>query len=393
MGHGNFTISSIGKSCLSLAALFCFAGCGASDGDGTDTVTEIAQPEMAQSLFDVNMYPLNKLVCDPFDPGSNPEETNKGLRTEIFYREASQPKWTSVNSYIEKGTKSSKTLFFSDLNVPTRLFSEGFPTESGGIVENDQGDPLFEYFALKTETSLKLGSDDEPGLYEFAVLSDDGFVWTYRDKDGVYKTLVDNDGNNPTRMGCGVATIEMTKETEIIMEMRYYQGPRYHIAHVPMWRKVEESSGRVGESECGKAGNSRYFDPNNNSKPTNVYKGLLQRGWKPLDSENYFLPAVALFNPCVTGVAPVISGMDVNESFEGVGVLVTWNTDIPATSQVRIVNVATGVEQLTTSDNFLRTSHQVLIENLEQGQQYLLQAVSVSDTFGKGISQPVTINY
>lgn len=350
-------------------------------------VEEIASKEL--KTFDVNMYALNKLVCDPFDGGpSNPGDPNygRGLKANLYYLQDNQPRYQHVLEYINNGFKADQFLFFTQLNIPTRMFNTGFPTESGSLVKRDDGSMLYEYFALRLSSVIHLSAADEEGDYELAILSDDGAVMRLRGTDGNYQTVVDNDGDHPTKLGCG-STITMTRSSQRLMQLDYYQGPRYHISVIPMWRKKTAST--QPEPLCGQSGNNLFFNENT-SAPQAAYNALLSRGWKPLNMNNYSLPASTIFNPCEPGIAPMIIGFNVEDMVDGV-VVARWYTDIPATSQLRYVDMATGVEQLTLADNELRTEHEVVITALKPGRQYLFQGVSISDTYGKTLSSPITL--
>ena len=341
------------------------------------------------NTFDVNLYALNKTVCDPFDGGpSNPGDPNygRGLKASLYYLQDSQPRYQHVLDYINQGTKADQHLFFTKLNVPTRMFSVGFPTESGSLVKRDDGVVLQEYFALRLSSVIHLGPNDAEGDYELAILSDDGAIMRLRGADGNYETIVNNDGDHPTKLGCG-STITMTKQTQRLMQFDYYQGPRYHISVIPMWRK--KTAGMTAEPLCGQSGNNLFFNENT-SAPQAAYNALLSRGWKPLTMDNYSLPASTIFNPCEPGVAPTIVGFTVEDKADGL-VVARWYTDMPATSQLRYVDMSTGAEELTLSDNQLRTQHEVVVNALKPGTQYLFQGVSISDSYGKAISSPITL--
>ncbi|MBC86066.1 MAG: hypothetical protein CL677_02715 [Bdellovibrionaceae bacterium] len=375
----------------SFAALAYLTGCTEPNGSTPKAVLTEDATEGPLSAYDVNQHKLNQIVCDPFDGGGN-TTFNGGIQADLYYRGAGQERYYDVMKYIEYGQKSSKTLFFSDINVPTRLWTAGFPTETGEVIQDDSGEDLHEYFALDMKTIIQLGPDDEPGLYELALLSDDGSILKMRNSQGIYEVVVDNDGDHPTRFGCSSVAIELTQETEIPTLMHYYQGPRQHIALIPMWRKINSPDEAGKDPQCGKTGNTLYFDYNNNSAPKSAYLGLLERGWKPLDSDNYYIPNQAVYNPCVSGQAPVISGLDINEDIDNPGILrVAWVTDILATSQVRVVNLYTGEEIITDADNILRIDHVVAVEGLSKNTPYLIQAVSISETFGKSLSEAITI--
>lgn len=367
-----------------VALLIATQGClNSKDGKTTEVATN---PEVGPlAVFDTNMYPLNKVVCDPFDPGT--PGPNDGLFAQLYYRGQGQDRWYSATDFINQGQKSQQKLFFSALNVPTRAFSMGFPSETGASVMDDAGTVLNEYFALSFSSVLKLTSTDEEGEYEFALLSDDGAMMYVRDGDGVYQPIVSNDGDHPTRLGCG-QKMNLTHASELVVKLDYYQGPRYHISLIPMWRKITSST--VAETRCGQSGNDLFFDSNNNSQPKPAYNELLARGWKPIHADNWNLPAYAVFNPCTPGTTPVISDFVLSANVEGF-VAFSWHTNIPATGQLLIKNVATGEEILTVSDNRLLVDHFIAKTDLAVGTTYEIRAVSISADYGKTISNPITI--
>lgn len=340
------------------------------------------------SQFDMNRFAVNKLVCEPFD-GERPTDLVQGLHAKLWHLDSSQPRYKSVEQIINNGHESEQDLFFSEIIVPTRVFSLGFPKESGGIVQTDDGQDLVEYFALELNGGLRLGPDDPEGEYELALLSDDGSIMSVAQGDGPYHVVVHNDGDHQTKLGCG-QTLTFTKDTQYRVNFKYYQGPRNHIAIIPMWRPVTNAT--RSEPLCGREGNSLYFDYDNHSKPKQAYKDLLARGWKPIDKDNYLIPDDVGYNPCVDTPAPVITGLSI-EPLLGGAARVRWTTDIPATSQVRyFVTGTTDAETLTASDNILRTEHEVTIYGLTSDTNYTAQAISISNDYGKGFSDEVTFN-
>lgn len=103
------------------------------------------------------------------------------------------------------------TFLTSDLNVPTRNYTEGFPTpEMQAVVEN---------FAIRFRAELRV---NVPGMYTFELYSDDGSQLYINGK-----LVVDNDGIHATigrrgsiRLGTGMHPVEI----------HYFQGPRHAIA-------------------------------------------------------------------------------------------------------------------------------------------------------------------
>lgn len=371
-------------------SLVVLAGCSAKLEEAKQPTETLIAPDQI-TMLDVNVHPANKVVCDPFDDGGAPQ-INGGLLAQLFYLKPDQPRYSKVGDYIQHGHKSEQRLFFSSLNVPTRRFEVGFTTETGDVVRDDDQQVLNEYFAIKFVSILKLAPDQPEGLYELAVLSDDGAVLKLRDEDGIYKTVVDNDGNHPTRLGCGTELIEMKRDTEKPIEIQYYQGPRYHISAIVLMRPAQMSPDGMfaKEPSCGKTGNDTWFNSNKLSAPQKAYTDLLARGWRVLTKENYGLPNSAMFNPCVQGTAPKISNFRWVESSPS-SLWLSWETDIPATSQISYTEDGAATSQLTQADNRLRTSHSVVVTGLKRAQTYRVQAVSISETYGRAMSEPLMV--
>ncbi|PIS10171.1 MAG: hypothetical protein COT73_10815 [Bdellovibrio sp. CG10_big_fil_rev_8_21_14_0_10_47_8] len=372
---------SVSSGALALGLI----GCGHVGGFGELTAEDASAVSgaTAYSVYDLNKHPLNKTVCDPFS-GNTPPTPEQGIKASLFYSGIGVPRYYSAQNYIDQATPSVQSLFFTDMNVPTRMFSEGFSTQTSSVVQDDLGNKLIEFFGLKFETVLKLPDSLPEGDYELGILSDDGAV--ARVKMGeVWIDVINNDGDHPTRMGCSTQSIHFTRETRLPLELVYYQGPRYHIANVLMWRQASVAG---QDPLCGHLGNSYFFDPNQNSKPLQPYKDLLARGWQPIGEDSFQIPSEESYNPCVTGTVPVISEFRLAELFSFDAYL-SWKTDIPATSQVLISKVSTGEQILTATNNALVISHQIHIGNLEPGETYKVQAVSISADLGKSVSEEI----
>lgn len=339
--------------------------------------------------FDLNKHPMNKVVCDPFETG-NSTDPLMGVKASLHYKKAGQPAWTSVADYINQGQKSTRELFFSDLFVPTRMFDKGFATQSSETVKDDAGNKLIEYFALKFETNLVLSPLDPEGDYELSMLADDGAVVRVN-IDGVWKTIVNNDGTHPTRMGCATNLVPMVRGVSRPIEISYYQGPRYHIAHMLMW-KLSHPAELGKDAECGKEGNNYFFDPNNGSVPMAAYGRLFGRNWRPVHPENFQLSAGGQsYNPCTEGgVLPVISNVVVEEVL-ATDVVISFETDIPTASQVLYQKTGSTAINLTPADNQLRRVHRVQISGLTQGTEYRLQPVATGEDLGRTVGDAVMV--
>lgn len=392
------TSSRMFKVAMMLPAMLLAVGCEDIIGK-----SELDTLKHRFHIYDINAYPLNALVCDPF--GSTGQTSpQKGIKAELYYRSSGQPRYYSAVDYIANTTKLPETLFFTDMNVPTRSFDMGFSTQTNSVLKDDNGNLLIEYMALKMNTTIRLAPEDEEGVYEFAVLSDDGAIMKIKNGDN-WTTVVNNDGDHPTRLGCSTEEITMTRDTKLETEFMYYQGPRYHIANILLWRKLDSSSATNNpinnpntgmdpsnpeaglDPKCGHEGNNFWFDPNHESRPKEQFEKLLERGWKVVKADNYYLPERD-YNPCTPGTAPVIQNFRLSE-LSSTNAYLAWETDIPSTSQVLITEVATGKSLLTPTDNILRTSHYFEVPGLTTNTTYKIQAVSVSEDLGKTVSDPI----
>lgn len=266
------------------------------------------------------------VVCDPFannaaHPGSS---LNLGLAGTLSYLTPDQPRYTSLGDYRDHAHVAPVSLFFSEVNVPTRAYDLPFVTQTGLEVKDPAGNSFYEYFAVNMEGNVQLKADDNEGLYQFALLADDG-AQLHIDQGAGFETIIGDDGVHPTKMLCSNQPVVMNHATALPIKLDYFQGPRYHIALVLMWR---EWDGTSVESECGLSGNSRYFDSTvSPSTPKAAFTALQARGWKVLAAENFSLPSHIASNPCtnpdplvtrVTGYLPsaVINNPSVTFTFE-----------------------------------------------------------------------------
>ncbi len=358
------------------------------------TPSSTAAPTGAQEYLAVNInrYAANKIICDPFNGGTTTQKNyQKGIKAELFYRTATMPRWYKTTDYVQLAKKSEQNIFLSDINVPTRIFSEGFATTQGQMLKDDQQNKLIEYFGLKMTTNLILSDEDDAGYYELALLSDDGATLTLKSNsiEAVDEVIVNNDGDHPTKMGCSTHTVRMVKNVMVPVELAYYQGPRYHISNILMWRK---SSVAGQDSMCNQLGNNLFFNPDAHSAPQAAYASLLSRGWKALTPNNYMVSqSQADYNPCVPGTNPVISELNMGEVILST-VSITWKTDIISTSQVLLTDLGRGVVTISESDNLLTVNHEVKLTGLQPRTNYKVQALSVSSDLGRTLGPEVTFS-
>jgi len=118
------------------------------------------------------------------------------------------PSQYSAASEVEK-MKSVGTIYTTSLNIPPQDFQQGFP----GVSKR------FEWFAIDYAGKFWI---PKPGVYHFALTSDDGSK-LYIDDD----LVVDDDGQHPP----------VTESASVILSggihrirVAYFQGPRFHVA-------------------------------------------------------------------------------------------------------------------------------------------------------------------
>jgi len=107
--------------------------------------------------------------------------------------------------------KAQGKIYTSSLNIPSRDFQEGFP----GVTKR------LEWFAIDYTGKFWI---ERPGLYGFALTSDDGSRLYIDDQ-----VIVDNDGLHAPVSKSGI--IELSGGIHRI-RVQYFQGPRFHVALV-----------------------------------------------------------------------------------------------------------------------------------------------------------------
>lgn len=309
-------------------------------------------------------------VCNPFTDEAT--AANRGIVAQLKYLTPDQPRYTRAVDYIEYGTPVETTIFFNRLFVPTRPWDRGFITEQGQEILTANGDTLYEYFGLELRSHLKLGPADPEGIYQFAILSDDGALMTQETESGPM-TIVDNDGTHPTRLGCSTEPVYLASGTRIPINIKYYQGPRYHISLIVLMRPWPDNP---SDPLCGQQGNSLFFDSTQNPPQAKTpYYELLSRGWKVLENENYGLLPDIVENPCTPEEETLmISGVAVS-NLGLTSVDIGWLTNVNADSKVTIRNVGTGAITTYTDLNLVK-NHLMSITGLTSNTLYSFTVTS-----------------
>lgn len=248
--------------------------------------------------------PNSNTVCDPFSNQTQRlgSDLFHGVVAQLKYLDASvlaSPDFSShqnVSYFQDRGTSVNATLFMDEINVPTRMFSLGFTTLSGDLIKDQNGKTLYENFTVHFESQIQLTESQNPGPYQFALLADDGAVLTM-DLGAGDQVIVNNDGVHPSKFVNSKAPVYLSS-TPVPLKLDYFQGPKYHIAMMLLWRPWP-SSGSSDDSMNGQSGNSLFFNPNVvPSAPTSTFKGLLSRGWRPVPAASLILPSAVANNPC-----------------------------------------------------------------------------------------------
>jgi hypothetical protein len=204
--------------------------------------------------------------------------------------------WSSLTRFEQNdNTELNETLYYRQLNVPTRAWSRGFPTLDGSLLKDADDVDLVEYFRLDFEGYIQLPASMPEGDYEFSLLADDGAKLEIDDQ-----AIITSDTVHPTKMLCGNRSIHFARGDRKRIKVAYFQGPRYHIALILQWRLARATA----EVECGRSGNDRYFNSSTvPSTPTATYQGLANRGWSVVPVEALSIPEGGndpSFNPCLS---------------------------------------------------------------------------------------------
>lgn len=266
-----------------------------------------------------DISPTNNAVCNPFGNANHPGAGYAhGVVGSLKYLTNEMPRYGDVGSYIENGVPVDASIYFGKIDIPTRPFDRGFITLEGETLLNDQGNTLYEYFSLRLESMLRLQDASAPKKYQFGLLADDG-ANLLADFGNGYEVVINNDGTHPSKFMCSTTPVELDFARGLPIRIDYYQGPRYHIALVLVWREwSDDPTFNPNDPLCGKQGNGHFFKFSENPPtPQPAWVNLLARGWSVVPVENYELPAGIAENPCdaMEAIATEIVSVTPNTSF------------------------------------------------------------------------------
>lgn len=129
-----------------------------------------------------------------------------GLRGDIYLI---RDKTTVLPAFERRKLKAVGTVWTTTLNIPPRHWQEGFP----GVTKR------FEWFAINYTGRFWI---DQPGQYEFALLSDDGANLYIDDQ-----LVIDNDCQHPPAVRAARVTLSGGVHR---IRLPYFQGPRDCVA-------------------------------------------------------------------------------------------------------------------------------------------------------------------
>ncbi len=239
------------------------------------------------------------IICDPVAVSQG---TNFGLKGSLYTASSSQN--GSALTMISNGQSLSSNVYFSSLNIPTTSFSGGFINSSGQAVVDASGSPVTQNIALDLNSQLKLQDADAEGLYQFALISEDGSILNLG-INGQATVVVNNDGLHQSRLACSSLVVNMTHGLMVPLNIKWYQTNEAHVALTLLWRKVStDNSDTNRDPLCGMTGDSAFWDATQSpSAPMNAYNNLLLRGWQAIAPQNFILPSGAT-NICSTQYVP-----------------------------------------------------------------------------------------
>ena len=242
--------------------------------------------------------PMPLETCDPFVLNTNiTGSCDQRIRATLYL---GRNDWDNFDEYVNEyhfvWNKSKNIsekvvdgpdgdIYFSEIWVPTRTSSNGFP----GVCKQS------EFFALDVKTKIQPSMTMSEGTYQFAVLSDDGAILSYIPEGSAAETvLVNQDSEHKTRYGCANAPVQLVKGKKLSFRIKYFQcrGPK--LALVLLYRPWSLSS-QNSPVQCGAETNEFFGVDAQNFKsshtfPGTPYENLLKQGWKPVPIDSYSLP-------------------------------------------------------------------------------------------------------
>jgi len=130
---------------------------------------------------------------------------NSGFRGLVYHIKRDSPKLPNFRKLKPAGP----AIYTTALNVPVQSFRDGFP----GVTKR------FEWFAIDYTARFWI---DKPGVYRFALVSDDGSRMYVDERE-----IIDNDGIHAAQRRAGDVDLSGGIHQ---MRVSYFQGPRDEVA-------------------------------------------------------------------------------------------------------------------------------------------------------------------
>ena len=218
------------------------------------------------------------LICNPLAGDSkNPSKdydvpsvpkSRLGLIAQLYEGENN---WQNVEIYFKQGYKHQEYIYFSNFNIPSRDFQQGFGFGEEDFLKNRHGEKLIEWFAIFAKGNIVLPENESDGLYHIATISDDGVSVKI---DG--KMIIDSPNAHAPWIDCSDHFVEFKSKEEKSFELKYFQGSRTRIALMTFIKKVDDPSKFKKSKVC-----SSSYGP----------EELIKDGYKVISPSWFTLPA------------------------------------------------------------------------------------------------------
>lgn len=192
------------------------------------------------------------LICNPlsasganqpknYDVPSVPK-SKLGLIAQLYEGEDN---WRNMDQYMKEGYKHQEYIYFSNFNVPTRNFLQGFGFGETDFLKNRHGEKLIEWFAIHAKGNIVIPENESDGFYHIVTISDDGVRVKI---DG--NTLISNPIAHAPTIDCADSLVELKSKVEKPFELTYFQGPRTAIALMVFIKKIDDPASFKKSKNC-----------------------------------------------------------------------------------------------------------------------------------------------
>lgn len=191
----------------------------------------------------------------------------------------------TTNTYSKVVDPPDGTLYFTEMWVPTRDFTTGFPSMGNRC----------QYFGIDMTTKIQTSTKMPAGSYQFGVISDDGSILSYWAPGATTETiLLNQDSVHATRLECAKSAVTLVDGQKLKFRLRYFQGPGPKMSLVMMYRPWSASNNNSPVA-CGTKTND-FFGANpqgfgsSHNFPGTIYNQLLDQGWRPVPVDSFWDP-------------------------------------------------------------------------------------------------------